>query len=263
MPFQYSDKIKYYTFDIFNNPSLSQAVFTRRGGASEGFWDSLNVGLTVGDREENVITNRRLSFESVGRDINTMSDSWLIHGTDTLIYDEPRPIDQGSPPKADIILTDNPDVTLFMRYADCVPLFFHDPVKRVVGLAHSGWQGTVNKVGEKTVEAMSARYGSNPKDIRAAVGPSIGPDKYEVGDNVIEAVQSTFGRSANDLLPKYNDSTHFDLWTANRLILEQAGVGEVEVAELCTGTYTEDWFSHRTEKGKTGRFGALLALHDN
>ncbi len=150
-----------------------------------------------------------------------------------------------------------------MRYADCVPLVFYDSVKQVVGLAHSGWQGTVKRVGQAAVDAMKIRYGSRAKDIRAAVGPAIGPDNYEVGQDVIEAALNTFGADAESLLPKYNSSTHFDLWAANRLILEEAGVGQIEVSEICTASSRQDWFSHRGDKGKTGRFGALVALHDN
>lgn len=263
MPFHQPDKVRYYTFDLLADMPLTHAVFTRQGGVSAGAYDSLNVGLTVGDEEQNVAANRELSFEAVGRDIRTMSDSWLVHGTGVLIYDQPRPQEQESPNQADIVLTDNPEVTLFMRYADCVPLVFYDPAKQVVGLAHSGWQGTVKRVGQTAVDAMGARYGSRAKDIRAAVGPAIGPDNYEVGQDVIEAALNTFGADAESLLPKYNSSTHFDLWAANRLILEEAGVGQIEVSEICTASNRQDWFSHRGDKGKTGRFGALVALHDN
>jgi copper oxidase (laccase) domain-containing protein len=109
---------------------------------------------------------------------------------------------------------------------------------------------------------MQERYGSQPKDILAVVGPAIGPDMYEVGGEVIEAVQEAFGRDAPSLLPQFGESTHFDLWAANRLTLEQAGVQNVQVSEICTGTHTEDWFSHRAEKGKTGRFGVLMGLNE-
>ncbi len=261
MPFHQADALRYYTFDLFAEAPLTQAVFTRHGGASPAPWGALNVGLTVGDHPANVTENRRRSFAAVGRSIETLSDSWLVHGKAVLVYDAPRPTDQHSPPKADIILTDNPEVTLFMRYADCVPLLFYDPQHNAIALAHSGWQGTVQRVGAAAVAAMQARYGSDPTELLAVVGPAIGPAAYQVGPNVIARVHQAFGEDANALLPAYNGSTHFDLWAANRLVLAQAGVRQIEVAELCTATHVDDWFSHRAEKGQTGRFGVLLALN--
>jgi hypothetical protein len=261
MPFHQPDSVRYYQFDLLGDSPVTHAVFTRQGGVSGGQWASLNVGLTVGDDPENVFENRKLSFRAVGQQIESLSDSWLVHGTDVFVYDSPRPLDQKYPPKVDIILTDKPDVSLFMRYADCVPILLYDPIKNAIGLAHAGWKGTVRQVGRAAVEAMSVRYGSDPADILAMIGPSIGPDKYEVGEEVIEAVENAFGSDAPGLLPKYNESTHFDLWKANRLGLANAGVNHIEVAGICTGENVDDWFSHRVERGKTGRFGALLSLN--
>ena len=116
-----------------------------------------------------------------------------------MVYDSPRPPGQKVPPKADIILTDNPRVSLFMRYADCVPILLYDPVKKAIGLAHAGWQGTVLKVAQTAVEAMQSRYNSRPADVLAAVGPSIGPDQYEVGPEVVERVRNAFGHDASSL----------------------------------------------------------------
>jgi YfiH family protein len=162
--------------------------------------------------------------------------------------------------KADIILTDQPHITLMMRFADCTPVLFHDPVKKVIGLVHAGWLGTVKMAAKIAVEAMEKNYGSKPGDIRAAIGPSIGPDHYEVGTDVVVEVRKTFGVS-NSVLVKMNDGKiHFDLWEANRLLLKSAGVKEIEVAGLCTACNLDDWFSHRAEKGKTGRFGFLASL---
>lgn len=261
MPFHQPDRVRYYSFDIFKGDKLTHAVFTRVGGVSTKQWSSLNVGLTVGDDPNHVAENRRLSFSTVDRPLNTLSDSWLIHGADVFIYNSPRPSYQRYPPKADIILTDKPGVTLFMRYADCVPILLYDPVKAVVGLAHSGWQGTVKKVGAIAVEAMHKKYRCNPADILGAIGPSIGPDRYEIGDETVEIVKSAFGDVAGEVLPRYNHAVHFDLWKANRMILEKAGVQHIEVAEICTAENHHDWFSHRRSNGETGRFGVLLGLN--
>jgi YfiH family protein len=262
MPFHQPESVRYYTFDLFEGEAITHAVFTRVGGISKNQWMSLNVGLTVGDDPACVAENRRLSFLATNRSLETLSDSWLIHGTDVFVYESPRPPDQPFPPKADIILTDNPEVTLFMRYADCAPILLFDPVKRVVGLAHSGWQGTVKKVGQVAVETMRSRFGCDPADILAAIGPTIGPDQYEVGADIIAAVESAFSQDSQKVLPRINHAVHFDLWEANRMVLEQAGVGKIELAAICTAENSQDWFSHRASKGKTGRFGVLLGLNE-
>jgi YfiH family protein len=148
-----------------------------------------------------------------------------------------------------------------MRFADCVPILLHDPRRGVVGLAHAGWLGTVRCTAAAAVQAMTEHYGSRPADIQAAIGPSIGPDHYEVGPDVIARVEQSFGAQASELIRKHGQKKHFDLWQANRLQLEQAGVSQIEVAGICTACHLEDWYSHRAEKGRTGRFGALIALH--
>jgi len=136
----------------------------------------------------------------------------------------------------------------------------HDPVKKVVGVSHAGWMGTVRDVAGATIKAMQEKYGSAPSDIIACIGPSIGPDHYEVGEDVISQVRQTFGKDSDLVLPSHNKSPHFDLWKANEFLLERAGVTQIENSKICTACHTEDWFSHRAEKGKTGRFGALISL---
>ena len=153
------------------------------------------------------------------------------------------------------------NVTLFMRFADCVPVFLYDPVRRVVGIAHAGWLGTVKKIGFKTVQEMTNVFGCNPADVLAGIGPSIGPDQYEVGENVIGAIREAFPEDADALLlKKQNGAVHLDLWAANRLALIEAGVEHIEIAGISTAAHTDDWYSHRAENGKTGRMGALIAL---
>jgi len=164
--------------------------------------------------------------------------------------------------KADAILTNHPQVTLFMRFADCVPILLYDPIHRVVGLAHAGWQGTLLKIAQITVERMSSEYGADPGEILAAIGPSIGPDHYEIGMDVAEKVNSVFSNDSPKLLLNREGKVYFDLWQANHFILEMAGIKRIQVAGLCTACHTSDWYSHRAEHGKTGRFGALIALKE-
>ncbi len=217
------------------------------------------MGGTVGDDSQRVLANRTRSFEALGRHLDSMFDVWQVHSAEAVFAEAPRPA-AFDHQQADIIFTDRPAVTLYMRFADCVPVLLHDPTKRVVGIAHAGWLGTVRGTSGAAVRAMVQRYGSRAADIQAAIGPSIGMDHYEVGPDVIAQIQKTFGESAGQLITWQAGKTHLDLWAANRLQLEQAGVQQIEVAGICTACHLEDWYSHRAEKGSTGRFGALIAL---
>jgi polyphenol oxidase len=261
MQFHQTEGLRYLTFDIFPK-NLTHAIFTRQGGLSPEPWDSLNVGGGVGDERQHVWQNRDRSFAALGRERESLFDVWQVHSADVVIANAPHPrLDNPPEYKADILLTDNPQVTLFMRFADCTPILLFDPVKNAVALIHAGWLGTVKRAAGEAVKGLRAAYASNPSDILAAIGPSIGPDHYEVGPDVIEKVRYSFGREAESLLLEQpSGRIHFDLWKANRLALEQVGVSQVETAGLCTACHPEDWFSHRAQKGKTGRFGALIAV---
>jgi polyphenol oxidase len=213
----------------------------------------------VGDERANIVENRRRLFDVMGLPVESIYDAWQVHSTDVICTDKPRPLDAPHE-KADAILTNQPGITLFMRFADCVPVVLFDPVKRVVGLVHAGWRGTVDRAAGVAVNRMAERYGSHPEDVLACVGPSICAAHYEVGADVQTAVQAAFGDKADGLLLQKANGLHFDLWSANRMALEEAGVRQIEVAGLCTACQNEDWFSHRAEHGKTGRFGAIIAL---
>ena len=259
MPFNEVDGLRYFTFDSLSGEALVHAVFTRQGGVSPAPWNELNVGGTVGDDRERVRENRQRSFQALRRDPHSLHDVWQVHSADVVVAAAPQ---DASPPerKADAIITNNPAVTLFMRFADCVPILLFDPAHRAVGIVHAGWLGTVRRVTTAAVEALQQNFGSRPDELLAAIGPSIGPDHYEVGQEVIDRVRETFGKQAEALLPGKLGHTYFDLWAANRVLLEQAGVTRVELAGLCTACHPEDWYSHRAQQGKTGRFGAMIAL---
>lgn len=260
MSFVERNGIRYFSFDSFAEESLLNAVFTRRGGASPQPWASLNLGGTVGDARERVVENRRRMFEAVGLPVESLYDAWQVHGDRVMVIDEPRPL-MHEHEQADALITAKDGVTLFMRFADCVPIFLYDPVMRVAGIAHAGWMGSVKKIGLKTVQEMTRTFGCKPGDVMAGIGPSIGPEEYEVGENVIEAIREAFPQDVDELLiKKQNGSVHLDLWTANRLTLVEAGVRQIEIAGISTAANTNDWYSHRAENGKTGRMGALIAL---
>ena len=262
MPFIETNGIRYFLFDLLAEARITQAIFTRHGGVSTHPWAGLNVGGTVGDDPQRVAENRQRAFHAVRRKPESVYDVWQVHGNEVVCTENPRPLHVPHL-KADAILTGRPEVTLFMRFADCVPILFYDPCRSVIGLAHAGWQGTVQKVAAAAVEGLQTRYGSRPADLLVGIGPSIGPHHYAVGPEVVEQVRRVFGQDAPALLPTRNGAAsgvQFDLWTANRLILEQVGVRQIEVAAICTACHLEDWFSHRGEAGRTGRFGALIGL---
>ncbi len=258
MPLRSQDEIVYFTFGSLEG-ELTHAIFTRRGGVSPAPWASLNLGGTVGDDPARVRQNRLRALLTLGLEPASVYDVWQVHGVEVAIAEAPRPPDVPHL-QADVLLTDKPGVTLMMRFADCVPILLYDPVHRAAGMAHAGWLGTVSGTVRAAVQAMQQRYGSQPADLRAAIGPSIGPDHYEIGPDVIARVRSAFGEAASDLLAARDGRVYFDLWSANRKHLEAAGVTEIETAGLCTACHTDDWFSHRAEKGRTGRFGAVVTI---
>jgi YfiH family protein len=260
MPFQQANSLRYFTFESLTKLPIKHAVFTRQGGISENPFAQLNVGGSVGDNPGHVSRNIDKVFSALDRPRTSLFDSRLVHGSHALVAEEPRPLSQSVAEDADIIMTRNPDVSLFMRYADCLPLLFYDPQQHAIALAHAGWKGTVQKVASKTVSELAAHFNSQAGDLIVAIGPGICAEHYEVGDMVINDVEKNFGEKAPSLLPKVNGSTYFDLVAANTLALKEAGVSQIETAGLCTYADTQDWFSHRAEGGKTGRFGVLLAL---
>lgn len=253
--------LRYFQFKIFP-ARLAQAVFTRQGGNSPAPWDSLNFGNTVGDERQRVRENRQLAFQAVGREASSMFDVWQVHSADVVVVNAPHPHFHNPPElKADAMITDNPRVTLLMRFADCTPILLYDPRRGVVGLVHAGWLGTVRQAAARAVEMMRAAYGCRPADILAAIGPAIGPDHYEIGAEVEEHARYAFGAQAEPLFERWHGpKAHFNLWAANQLVLRQAGVEQIETAGICTACHTADWYSHRAEQGKTGRFGAIIAL---
>lgn len=258
MSFQQNEGIRYFQFETLQP---RHAIFTRHGGLSPEPWASLNVGGTVGDEAKRVRANRNLSLKVLDCPPDSVFDVWQVHGAEVICANAPRP-DHESVQQADIIITDNSELTLYMRFADCVPILAHDPKQSVIAIAHAGWQGTLRNVAASMVNAMQKQYGSQPADIIAGIGPSIGPDHYEIGSDVIVKVMEKFGDEAEALKLLRSDKgrIYFDLWKTNKLLLERAGVCQVEVAEICTACHTDDWFSHRAEKGRTGRFGALISL---
>jgi len=258
MPFGQIGDLRFFAFESLNRPGLKHAAFTRRGGVSPSPWESLNLGGTVGDDRPRVLENRRRALEVAGRGEESLHEVWQVHSADIVHARAPR--GQQALVQADAMITSNPQVTLLMRFADCVPVFLYDPAGPAIALAHAGWLGTARRIVVQAVRAMREAFGTQPAELLAALGPSIGPDHYAVGNDVVQAIRRALGPLADELLTVREGQVYLDLWLANRRLLEDEGVGSIEVARLCTACHLDDWYSHRGEGGKTGRFGALKAL---
>jgi YfiH family protein len=258
MPFKTHKDLRYFQFSHLGH-GVTHAIFTRNGGVSPEPWANLNLGSSVGDDQVRVDENKRLALAALNIESGSVYDVFQVHGVEVVIAESLRS-DRIPRLRGDVILTDKPGVTLMMRFADCVPIMLHDPKRKVIGIVHAGWKGTVQGTARFAVEAMQKHFGSNPGEILAAIGPSIGPDHFEVGPEVLSQVLQTFGNEASSLLSENMNRIKFDLWAANRLLLNKIGVHQVEVAGLCTACDTVNWYSHRAEKGYTGRFGAIIAL---
>lgn len=255
MPFRQVGNLRIFEFESFTRKGLTHGIVTRSGGVSPRPWNSLNVGGGIGDGEPIVAENIGRIFDAFGRDLSSKYDVWQIHSGKFHVAELPYELH-----KADILLTDNPELTLFMRYADCVPIMFYDPQIQAIALAHAGWRGIAENVPGKAVEALTSTYGSNPANLVAALGPAICNECYEVGPEVVEQVSQVLGGDTKNFVLRRNGNSYLDLWSVCEALLNQAGVSNIETASICTAMNLEDWFSHRAENGKTGRFAALLGL---
>jgi hypothetical protein len=251
--------VAFYTFTALAAcERLVHGVFTRHGGVSEGPWATLNVSRSVGDSAEAVAENHRRLAGALGIEREAIATAYQVGGCRVARAGRE---DRGIVARdTDALITDAPGVPLMLRFADCLPILVYDRVRHAAGLAHAGWRGTLAGVARHTVWAMAEAFGSRPGDLTAAIGPGIGPRCYQVGPDVVRAVYAACA-DAESLLPVQPDgSRHFDLWAANARQLVEAGVGLVDVAGLCTACHTGEFFSHRGERGRTGRFAGVVML---
>ena len=259
----------YLKYPMLENTGIVRHGFsTRLGGVSQGCYASLNLSFDRGDREEAVRENFRRIGEAMGVRCEDMVLSRQTHTTNVRVVTED---DRGKGivrerdyTDVDGLVTNVPGICLVTSYADCVPLYFVDPVKRVIGLSHSGWRGTVGKIGKKTVEVMKDTFGSDPGDILAAVGPSVCMDCYEVSEDVIERVKEAFSEHLWEQLfyRKPDGRYQLDLWKANELIFREAGISEehIAVTNVCTHCNSDILYSHRAAGDQRGNLCAFLAL---
>lgn len=243
------------------------AFTTRGGGVSAGDCASMNLSFSRGDEEAAVRENYRRIALALGIKPEQFVCSDQTHTTNIRKVTKEdagkgvvRPKDYTD---VDGLITNEPGLVLATFYADCVPLYFIDPVHKAVGLSHSGWRGTVGKIGKVTIEAMQKEYGSRPEELYCAIGPSICQDCYEVSADVAEAFAQTFpGQEADILLQKSDAKYQLNLWKANEIVLTEAGVlpEHLAVTNLCTCCNHNELFSHRASMGKRGNLAAFLGI---
>lgn len=247
---------------------VEHGISTRLGGVSEGFLGSMNLSYTRGDDPAHVDENYRRMAAAIGVKPEHMVCTHQTHTTNVRIVtreDAGKGVTREKDyTDVDGLITNVPGICLVTFYADCVPLYFVDPVKKAIGLSHSGWRGTVGKIGKVTVELMQKTYGSDSKDILAAIGPSICQDCYEVSEDVIVKFQKSFEEKYWPELfyQKENGKYQLNLWKANELVFEEAGIlkKHIAVTNVCTHCNPDILFSHRTTGNKRGNLSAFLAL---
>ncbi len=268
----------YLTFPALEAAGVADHLCsTRLGGVSEGHLGSMNLSYTRGDRKENVDENFRRIAAALGRDCTDFVFTDQTHTPNVRrVTEDDRGkglVRERDYTDVDGLITDVPGIVLSAFFADCVPLLFVDPVRRAIGLSHSGWKGTVQKIGRVTVEAMQRAFGSQPGDIVAAIGPSICGSCYEVGEDVAGQFRQAFpantgqeretnGAVKSVLQEKGGGKYLLDLWEANRRVMREAGILEehISVTDICTCCNPQFLFSHRASQGMRGNLGVFLVL---
>lgn len=261
--------VEYLSFPGLEATGMVQhLISTRTGGVSEGMYATMNVSYTRGDRKEAVDENFRRIAAVFHSTPHRMVSSHQTHTTNIRLVTE-ADCGKGITKERDYsdidgLITNVPEIILATFYADCVPLFFVDCRNNAIGLSHSGWKGTVEKMGEAALRAMKQAFGTSPEDVKAAIGPSICRDCYEVSEDVAEVFRKAFPVHFWEFLinGKQEGKYQLDLWAANRHILLQAGVlpENIEVTDICTCCNSRFLFSHRASAGKRGNIGAFMQL---
>ena len=255
-------------YPLLEQTGIVEHCFTTRiGGVSKGIYESLNLSFTRGDEDAAVRENFRRLAGAMKTDVSKFVFTDQTHTTNmrrVTAEDAGKGIvKERDYTDIDGLITNEPGLVLSTFYADCVPLYFVDPVHHAIGMSHSGWKGTVGKMGAATITAMKREFGTEAKDLVCAIGPSICQDCYEVSRDVAEAFIFAFPTHEKEILQagalgKYQ----LDLWKANEIVLTEAGVlkEHIDLAGLCTCCNSSILFSHRASKGKRGNLGAFLML---
>ena len=260
--------LRYPLFDSLG--MVSHGFTTRLGGVSEGIYEALNLSYSRGDKKECVDEN----FKRVAGALHSKLEDFVFSDqTHTINVRMVTREDAGKGltreldyQDVDGLVTDVPGLVLSTFYADCVPLFFVDPVHQAIGLSHSGWRGTVGRMGKMTLQVMEREYKSRPEEVYCAIGPSICQKCYEVSEDVAEKFMQEFPEGGQELcFPTVPGKFQLNLWKANELVLREAGVQKdhLAITNICTCCNEKLLFSHRASKGRRGNLGAFLKLNSN
>ncbi len=249
--------LRYYQTPL----QVTHGIFTRAGGVSPAPYAGLNVGGTVGDSVANVRANHALMYAALQVPGELAVTTWQVHGADVVTAHAPLAYRKWHA-RADGIITDRRGLPLVMRFADCVPLLYHDPAHQAIGLAHAGWRGTAAGIASAMIRAMQASFGSRPEDVQVVIGPSISQEHFQVGEEVVAAFERRFGKAEGLVRRDLEGRAYVDLWQANALELMSAGVRQIHIHTmgLCTFAQSDVFFSHRAHGGRTGRFGVVICL---
>lgn len=260
---QQTGKMPLVIIDEFAATGLVQHGFsTRSGGVSTGHAASLNFGLRCGDTREHVLQNFTLFCRAIGVDVQKTVFADQVHGKRVCVA---KHQDGGTPlfapsgiGQADALITNVPGLVLCTFHADCMPLFFLDPVQGAIGMTHSGWMGTLENIAAQTVAAMTTEFGTNPQDLLCGIGPSIGPCCFEVGHDVAQQFEVVYGTG----FTAHRQKPHLNLWELVRHQLRQAGATDEHIisAGLCTCCHTDTFFSYRGDDRQTGRLIGMISL---
>jgi len=258
--------IDYITLPTWEDMGVTVAFSGRNGGTSEVPYQSLNLGLHVGDKTENVIHNRNRFLSALGQKLDSVTCCQQVHGTRVAVVNK-KDAGKGAYDYAtsladyDAMVSNIPGIMLTTFYADCIPLFFFDPVHKVVALAHSGWKGTMGKIACKTVETMQQQYGSLYSEIYAFIGPGIDSCCFNIQEDLAKKVTKEFA-GLSDIINMGKNGYRWDLKETNYQILIQIGFRpeNITCCDLCTSCCLDKFYSYRREKGLTGRMGAVIGL---
>lgn len=262
-----TETLAYLTIPNFDETGLVRHGFsTRLGGYSQPPFQSLNLGLHVGDDNESVLKNRRLFCKSLKINWQDLVAAEQVHGDAVHIVSLQ---DKGKGAASyvsalsatDALITNLPRLPLSTYYADCVPLFYLDPETPAIGLAHAGWKGTLAKIGAKTLLKMAEVFGSRPDRCLIGIGPSIGPCCYEVDEFILNKFKKHFWPVEQIFYPT-SSKWKLNLQEANKLALLEAGAlkENIFISNICTRCRNDLFFSYRAEEGKTGRMAAVIML---
>ena len=249
-------------------PFIKHGFSTRKGGVSEGIFDSMNLSFTRGDKDDAVRENFRRMAIAIGVEEDSLVFARQTHTTNVRVVtkeDKGKGITKALDyDDIDGLITNVPGLCLTTFYADCVPLFVVDPVHKAIGLSHSGWRGTVAKMGQVTLDRMKETFGTKAEDVVVAIGPSICQKCYEVSEDVIIEFQNHFNEKWWDSLyyKKENGRYQLNLWKANEIIFLESGVKQenIAVTNVCTNCNSELLWSHRATKGERGSLAAFMAI---